>query len=267
MTPSSCSKDTLTKTAGIAIPSSSLVLKSLGLYLLVLVPINFIVFRLMNRLEYAWFAVPVIAILGAIFAARQAQLDIGFARSNTEIAVLEAQQGYSRAHLTRLISVYNSLSSRYTLQFPTVDGIAAPLDDEPDPETDVEPVLNNAFEQGPSLKNFAVPSNRMRYVHTEEMIDLGGAINFDESTQQITNDSNVELFDALIVRTVDDDFDSASYALLGGLAAGETKKVSYDSQDLPSPSEDLPLGTGQLMRRFADPRGLPPGVDEIDRPR
>ena len=254
-------RETLTNEAGIAIPGSSLVLKSLGLYLLVLVPINFIVFRLMNRLEYAWFAVPVIAIVGAIYAARQAQLDIGFARSNTEIAILEAQQGYPRAHLTRLIGVYNSLSSRYTLQFPTIDGIAAPLDGEPDPGTEVEPVLRNAFEQGPSLDNFAVPSNRMRYVHTEEMIDLGGGVTFDESQQQISNQASAELLDALLVQKTENG--AIRYALVGGLSAGETKDVEFNLQALPTRSEELTMGAGQLMRRFADARGIPPGTTRL----
>ncbi|MEL6110724.1 MAG: hypothetical protein AAFU85_32365, partial [Planctomycetota bacterium] len=251
-------RDTLTNEAGIAIPGSSLVMKSLGLYLIVLVPLNFIVFRLMNRLEYAWFAVPVIALVGAIYAARQAQLDIGFARSNTELAVLEVQQGYPRAHLTRLIGVYNSLSSRYTLQFPTVDGAAAPLDDEPDPGTEVLPVLKNAYEQGPSLDNFAVPSNRMRYVHTEEMIDLGGSITFDEAAMQVANDSSLELLDVFVVqRNVNGD---TRYALIGGLASGEAKTIEFNLEDLPSSWSDLPMGTGGVIAKFADGRGVPPGA-------
>ncbi|MEO1526971.1 MAG: hypothetical protein AAFX06_16150 [Planctomycetota bacterium] len=250
-------RETLTNEAGIAIPGSSLVLKSLGLYLLVLVPINFIVFKIMNRLEYAWFAVPLIAILGAIYAARQAQLDIGFARSNTEIGVLEAHAGYPRAHLTRVVGVYNSLASRYTLQFATVDGIAAPLDDEPDPGTEIKPVLKTGFEQGPSLDNFAVPSNRMRYIHTEEMIDLGGGVTFDEASQQLMNDSNMDLLDAIVVNRLPDG--SASYAVVGGLAVGETKTIDLNQDELPTRSEELPMGTGPLMRRMADARGVPPG--------
>ncbi len=115
-------RDILKAESGIEIPDSSLVFRSLGWYLLILVPINYLIFRLMGRLEYAWLAVPVIAVGGAIWVARAARLDIGFARSQTELAVLELPANYSRGHLTRIIAIYNSLSSRYDIDFKTIDG-------------------------------------------------------------------------------------------------------------------------------------------------
>ena len=115
--------------SGIEIPDSSLVVRSLGYYLLILVPINYLVFRLVGRLEYAWLAVPLIAIGGAVWVARAARLDIGFARKQTELAVLELQPDYHRGHLTRVIAIYNSLSSSYELQFDSVEAVAVPIAD------------------------------------------------------------------------------------------------------------------------------------------
>ncbi len=83
--------DVVANESAIEVPEMSLVMKSLGLYLLVLVPLNYIVFRLMGRLEYAWLAVPVIAIGGTIAISRAVRLDIGFARSQTELSLLEMQ--------------------------------------------------------------------------------------------------------------------------------------------------------------------------------
>ncbi|HMC10088.1 MAG TPA: hypothetical protein VKH44_02315, partial [Pirellulaceae bacterium] len=91
----------LTAAAGIEIPSADFVIKVLGLYLLVLVPLNWLVFWLIGKVEWAWIAAPLIALVGAGAVIRLAQLDIGFARSRTEVAVLEIQGGYERAHLTR----------------------------------------------------------------------------------------------------------------------------------------------------------------------
>ena len=249
-------RDTLTGEAGIEIPGSALVIRSLAIYLVLLVPINYLVFRIMNRLEYAWFAVPFIAVFGAIFAARQARLDIGFARSNTELAVVETHAGYPRAHLTRMIGVYNSLSDRYELQFRTVDGIASPLDGEPDPGTTVEPVIKTSFEEGPSLDDFAVPSNRMRYVHTEEMVDLGGGITFDE-TQTLVNGTGADLLDGILVRRAEDG--TSEIALVGGLSSGEGRVIEFDGPKLPVLSSDMPMQTDRLIRRFASPAGMPPG--------
>ena len=249
-------RETLTGEAGIEIPGSSLVIRSLAIYLVILVPINYIVFRLMNRLEYAWFAVPVIAVLGAVFAARQARLDIGFARSNTELAVLEAHSGYHRAHLTRVVGIYNSLSSRYELQFASVDGIASPLSDEPNPNTTVLPMIKTSYEEGPSLADFAVNSNRMRFVHTEEMIDLGGAISFD-GNQTLTSESELELLDGIVIRKDADGL--TEVAAIGTLAPGETKSIDFRSTDRLLVASELPMQTSRLIRRFADAKTLPNG--------
>jgi hypothetical protein len=253
-------RQTLSSEAGIEIPASGLVIRSLALYLIVLVPVNYIVFRLMNRLEYAWFAVPVIAILGAVWAARQARLDIGFARSNTELAVLEAHAGYRRAHLTRLIGIYNSLSSRYELQFPSVDGIAAPLDNEPDPGTEVKPTIRISFEEGPSLADFAVRSNRVRYVHTEEMIDLRGSFSFD-GDHTLSSDSPLELLDGVLIRR------SASgateIAVVGSLVAGEPRTVEFRSTGEVGVASELPMQTTRIIQGLASPQMIPPGETRL----
>ncbi|MEM6474465.1 MAG: hypothetical protein AAF802_33340, partial [Planctomycetota bacterium] len=191
--------------AGIEIPGSDLVLRALALYLVLLVPVNYIVFRLMNRLEYAWFAVPVLAIVGAVYAARQARLDIGFARSNVELALVEIPRDYNRGYVTRMIGVYNSLSSRYDIQFKNPGGVAAPLRNEADPGTDVVPQFKVSFDEGPSLSDFSVLSNRMRYVRCEQMTDLGGGIRMDENGF-IINETDHEILDAMLVQKQSDGF-------------------------------------------------------------
>ena len=46
-----------------------------------------------------------------------AQLDIGFARAETEISVLEVQADFPRADLTRYTALYSSLSTSYSVRF------------------------------------------------------------------------------------------------------------------------------------------------------
>ncbi|MCA9136730.1 MAG: hypothetical protein KDB00_08225 [Planctomycetales bacterium] len=253
-------RETLTGEAGIEIPGSSLVIRSLAIYLVVLVPINYIVFRLMNRLEYAWFAVPVIAVVGAAWAARQARLDIGFARSNTELGLVEVHAGYPRAHLTRMIGIYNSLSSRYELQFATVDGIASPLLDEPDPNTSIQPLIRTSFEEGPSLADFAVNSNRMRYVHCEEMVDLGGVVKYDGAST-LTSDMGVELLDGIVVRKGEGG--KTEIAAIGSLSPGETKTIEFRETDRMMVSSELPMQTSRMIRRFATPDSIPNGSTRL----
>ena len=108
----------------------------LGGYLLCLVPLNWLFFRLLRRVEWAWFAAPMIAVGGAILVVRLAQLDIGFVRSRTEIAIIEAQPELTRAHVTRYCGLYTSLTSKYALNF--ADSLAFALPFSTDPSLDVQ---------------------------------------------------------------------------------------------------------------------------------
>ncbi len=126
----------------------------MGYYLLILVPINYLVFRLLGRLEYAWLAVPLIAIGGAVWVARAARLDIGFARSQTEIALLELQPNYQRGHLSRVVAIYNSLSSTYDIEFKTIDGAAAPIWSGSSDSKRSGAVFRTGFAEGPMLSGF-----------------------------------------------------------------------------------------------------------------
>ena len=84
---SELSRATLREAAGIRIPDSRFVAYLLGIYLLVLGPVNWSFFRLLGRVEWAWAAAPVITLASAGAVVYLAQLDIGFARSRTELAI------------------------------------------------------------------------------------------------------------------------------------------------------------------------------------
>ncbi|MFM8398786.1 MAG: hypothetical protein ACKOAH_13235, partial [Pirellula sp.] len=64
------SSNYLKKLSGINVPNLSTILKWLLGYLIVLVPMNWLVFRLLGRLELAWLAAPFIAIAGVFVIAR-----------------------------------------------------------------------------------------------------------------------------------------------------------------------------------------------------
>jgi len=124
---STAARACLRDAAGISIPNGNFVLRVTAGYLLVLVPLNWLIFWMMGRVEWAWIAAPVIAIIGAVCVIKLAELDIGFARSRTEIAFLEAHAGYHRAHLTRFTSLYTSLSTTYDMTFSESTAVALPF--------------------------------------------------------------------------------------------------------------------------------------------
>lgn len=199
---SEAARQSLREAAGISIPEAGFVFRVLVVYLLVLVPVNWIVFRVLGRLEWAWLAAPVIAVAGAVVVVRLAQLDIGFARSRTEVAVLEMQGGYPSAHLTRYTAVYTSLSAAYDFAFADDSALAMPFPHHvPYAPGLREPINQVSFrrDQQIALSGFQVASNSTGLVHSEQMLDLGGSVQLvgqESSGWSVKNGTQLSLEDA-----------------------------------------------------------------------
>lgn len=238
--------------SGIEIPESTLVIKSLGYYLLVLVPVNYLFFRIIGRLEYAWLAVPVIAMIGAVWVARAARLDIGFARSQTEIALLELQPDYSRAHLARVVAIYNSLSDNYDIDFQTLDAVAAPIN--PSSGEGEDAIFRTGFAEGPSLAGLAVASNTVRMVHAEQIVDVGGPIELD-ANDRIINRTDFDLFDVFVVEKGADG--QVRIGAAGFCETGQASSVRFRSESELTLPEDMPVQTRAMMQRLGSPMSMP----------
>lgn len=206
----------LTDAAGIDIPTAGFVAKVLAIYLLVLVPLNWLVFWLIGKVEWAWIAAPLIALIGAGAVIRLAQLDIGFARSRTEVAVLEVQGGYERAHLTRYTALYSSLSSSYSLAFEDPNAVAAPFPAKMLDESllSITQYTDVAFRRGAetSLSGVQVSSNSTGMVHSEQMLNLGTSAKTTETLRlvgdasrgfSVSNTTDITIRDIGVLRRVD----------------------------------------------------------------
>jgi hypothetical protein len=100
----------------------------------------------------------------------------------------------------------------------------------------------------------------MRYVHTEEMVDLGGAFTFD-GAERLTSNADFELYDAVVIRrTPSDQYEVASVGLL---APGEVTELQFRSTDTLMVPDGLPMQTSRLIRRLADSSRIPPGTSRL----
>lgn len=192
---SNAAKAILRDAAGINVPKISSILLLLLGYLVCLVPLNWFIFFMLGKVEWAWAAVPFIAVGGVVTVAYTAQLDIGFARSYTEIAVVEAFQNHPRAHVTRYSALYSSLTTPYRLTLDSESGLTVPMISR-EREFSSSLVETVRFDYGSADGNFLFPlnilSNSTTFLHTEQMIDLGGTLNFEpdnESPQKFTLDN------------------------------------------------------------------------------
>jgi hypothetical protein len=169
----------LRESSGITVPQISTIVRLLAWYLVVLVPANWLVFRLIGKVELAWVAAPIIALVGAAVVARSVQLDVGFSRSQTTYGFLECHNDYPRGLLSNYNSLYTSLSTNYQAVFKKGDGLVVPMPrgsnrKGSDETTYVESWL--ADERGTGLQRFPVLSNSTGVLQSEEMVDFGGPL-------------------------------------------------------------------------------------------
>lgn len=277
------SRQQLAGDIGLVIPDSTLVFRSLLIYLIVLVPVNYIIFRLLGRLEWAWLAVVPLSILGAVYVAKAAQLDVGFARSRNEIALLEIPREHERGHLTRVLGLYNSLASQYRFDFDNPD-VAISLIDQSQGDQKREglfagskPELRFGYDEGMSMESVSVGSNSYRALHIEQLVDLDGSVDLQNTvglaesssqtdagfpkTGRIINQTGLELLDAFLVER--DSAGDVWYASIGQMPSGS--KHSYELRPVtsfstsPMITPDLPMGMSDLLTRLMSAENLEAG--------
>lgn len=227
-------RGTLREAAGISVPKREFVFQMIGLYLLLVVVANWIVFKLLGRVEWAWIAVPVLAIGWGVVVVWSAQLDIGFARAENEVAIVELQNNYSRGHLTRYLALYTSLSTTYDVELAEPTALAQPLS----LDRDVSPGQGRStanFRLGSPLHldDFPVASNATGMLHVEQMVDLGGALVWDapaDGPATVKNQTRVALSGVAIMRRLPDDSGGTPIieaAWVGSLAPGKQATVTF----------------------------------------
>jgi len=239
----------LKKLSGINVPNLSTILKWLLGYLIVLVPMNWLVFRLLGRLELAWLAAPLIAIAGVFVIARAVQLDVGFSRSQTSLQFIELHNRYPRGLLSSHHALYSSLTTNYKIVYPEGEGIVCPM-----PQPRQRSLLSAggllpykiADEKGTGFQSFPVLSNTIGLVQSEEVVSLTGAISWtidqDARSFQVANDSQSIIRDVILEGS--DDSGAKLRAVVGTLEPGEQKKGTLDQPVDSDLNWDIQLPTG-----------------------
>jgi hypothetical protein len=223
-------RSALKDAAGITIPKVGFVLRTLAAYLAIIVPVNWLFFRLIGRVEWAWVAAPVIAIGGSLAVVRLAELDIGFARSRTEVATLEIQGGHTRGHLARYNALYTSLAAKYSMAIDEDDALAQPFPTGKDYEPGAYDTIHKVrLRRGRTIEmdGFHVASNSTSMVHSEQMLDLGGPFELtgDEAKGwKLKNDSKYRVNDVGLIRNGPNSLEAS---WLGELRSGQSKPVQF----------------------------------------
>ncbi len=195
--------------AGIDLPKRATIIWLITVYLACLVPLNWLIFRLVGRLELAWLAAPIIAVVGVVVVTKVASLDIGFASRTTELSCLELYANYPRAHLTRYFAIYTSLSTNYAVDLPDPGSVALPLGDVARFQLRSNAARRNlrtSYGESPGmrLEPLTVFSNSTEMVHAEQMVEFTEGIQYQtdgtSNRATIVNGTGLSLQSCLFVR-------------------------------------------------------------------
>lgn len=226
----------LKQTARIKVPDARFVLNTLSIYLLILVPLNWLIFWGIGRVEWAWVAAPIIALGGAYSVIRMAELDIGFARSRTEIDVVEMHGGYDRAHVTRYAALYTSLSSDYDMAFGDESALVQPMAFSHDYKTEPGMLASEVHfrrDQDLRLSGLNVKSNETSLVHSEQLMSMEGPIELvgdDPASLDLHNGSILDLRDVVVLRCTGDLNYEAAY--IEHLSPGQDTSLQFSADQL-----------------------------------
>jgi hypothetical protein len=198
------SRDLLEEASGITIPSSHFVLKVILAYLLAVVPLNWLICRfVLNKREWAWIVVPLVALGFAIGVERVAAHDMGYDTAADEIDLLELHGDYHRGHLTRLVSLYTTGRSSFSVSYEDPTALALPLDN--GRSIRGEDISSSVWQSSPvpALLNFTVQPRSLAMFRAEQMLTLGGAVRLqvEGSERQVKNESGLELRDAVLIES------------------------------------------------------------------
>jgi hypothetical protein len=230
---SQAAREALRSASGVRVPSASFVISCLAVYLIVLVPLNWMLFHAIGKIEWAWAAAPIVALAGTLGVVKMAQLDIGFVRAQTEIGLLELEGDHPRGHLSRYVALYSSLSTTYDVEFDDASAVATPFPYDESVQLGFgDRVSTVAFEKydKPRLRDLPISSASTQYIHGEQMFPLAGAVRLSHPTGtpnlwQLENHSGLDLADAVVVRRTLDAQGRSRYegCWLGQVATGESK--------------------------------------------
>jgi hypothetical protein len=227
----------LRNAARVEIPNRLFVVWVVGLYLLILVPLNWAVFSALGRVEWAWAAAPMIAIGCTLAVIRLAQLDIGFARSVTELSVIELQGDLSRAHVTRYTALYTSLTTAYTVRHEDPGAVVQPFPAGINRAEDFRLLPGERLEtlyykhgKEVSLSGFMVRSNLTGLLHSEQMIDINGPLELKRGSSGkdiLRNYTGIDLRGVGVVRCKENG--KLQVAWVGDLLTSASAEVRFQS--------------------------------------
>ena len=228
------------------LPSASWLALMLGIYIVMVGPVNYLVLRRMKRLQLAWISIPSITIFFSIVS-----FLLGYALHGTDIfvnkiAVIQVESGGS-AHIDSYIGVFSPAQTAYEVEIRQA-GLISPLSPFYDPwnsagnpgnalsgHSMIIVQGNPAYVRGLSIDQWSMQS----FMSEGSMADFGTfaaalQLKNDRLVGTIRNATTYILKDCFVIL-------GSKFAKLGDLAPGAEANVELDLSSLGGPNLSSPL--------------------------
>ncbi|MEW6238220.1 MAG: hypothetical protein AB1656_22755 [Candidatus Omnitrophota bacterium] len=163
------------------LPSTWFIALYLGCYILLVVPINYFVFKKIGRLEWAWLTVPVWAVLFAVGVYYIGALRQQSRIAVNEIGVVETYPGASVAPSYAFSSIYSPVRQWYSLAFdhpiafpqnPNYSSMQFPAES----KTSGDSLHILYDENGPNVEDFLIYHWSSRQIKTTQTAEIGQGV-------------------------------------------------------------------------------------------
>jgi len=206
------------------IPSVWAIVTLLSVYILAAVPLNYLVFRSIGKLEYAWVALPAISVAFALFGLTAGMQ--GGARDLvvTGVGVIECAADSPVGVASQVMGVYSPRHGNYELRVPGASALPIHPRSSTGHRGLARKVLELDWTKGTPAARLNVHAHSQRFLETDGVVELGGGIaaeltrNGSAVTGWIRNGTDHDIRDCVIVcmgRAVN----------LGDLPAGKSAKL------------------------------------------
>lgn len=209
----------------LSLPSAMYVFCLLGLYILIVGPLNYFVLRRFKRQELAWISIPILVVLFTLSTYFVGTLIRGSRPTLNRLAIVQGWEGVDRDQVHALVGIFSPGREKYTLQAGTPFLFYVPdnnqalqasqdwLSLKQDPNT----VLPDVQVESGAVKAAALNGATPAIPFTSKLgIDVSGTDPVLSGT--ITNTGKYALKDAKLVTPGD-------FKELGTFAPGETKQI------------------------------------------
>lgn len=249
------------------LPSAKGIVFLLGIYILLVGPVNYLVLRWRNKLHWGWITIPVITL---VFSAMS--FGLGYAKRGTDliinkIAIIQGQSDGS-AQVTSYIGLFSPANQRYELEI-SGNNLLSPMLNYYNPWMSSIPPGNNnnnlTFVQGdPSqVRGLNINQWSMQSFMTEITFEEIGVINANLNMEDqrlvglITNDTDYRLTDAVMIL-------KQNFLRLGDIAVGEFVNIEMelDYGELYGPTISWKIFENQFNPSMM---GAPPREQEFKR--